>query len=466
MRSSERDTGDKAPTILDLFCGAGGLSAGFTATGFRVVAAVDFWGDACESYRLNDPQAHVVCGDIAKVEEDDLASHLDSSIDLILGGPSCQGFSTSSGLSRQGRKADDPRNHHFRHFVRFVSFFKPRWVVMENVPGLLLYEKGRVARAIHEEFRRIGYYVVPMILLAADHGVPQLRRRLFFVGNRTGQDVFFPSATRGDAELWKNFALPFEHLSRIGNKNTEAGTLPHVSIREAIGDLPPIAYGEKYPEGPYPTDPQSDYQRWIRHGSSLLSLHWASKLSPSDRGTIPYIKQGQNWRDLPEAIQGRRFTKIRSYDATTMLKRPEWDGPSYTITTKFNDATAGAFIHPLQDRTFSLREGARLQSFPDRFRFAGSDASIRKQIGNAVPPLLAERLARAIAPEVFADAGCDLIPVEIDRICVPQGQRWEQLLGLKGAKCFLPGPLSSGLLFQPASTLLASYKPPPLGGGT
>src|SRR5208337_887888 len=98
-------------------------------------------------------------------------------------------------------------------FVRFVSYFRPLWLVMENVPGLLLYEKGRVARAIHEEFKRIGYYVVPIILLAADHGVPQLRRRLFFVGNRTGQDVFFPSATHGDSELWKDFALPFEHLS-------------------------------------------------------------------------------------------------------------------------------------------------------------------------------------------------------------------------------------------------------------
>ncbi|MGO8898221.1 MAG: DNA cytosine methyltransferase [Isosphaeraceae bacterium] len=431
MKSNGQEHAHKAPTILDLFCGAGGLSAGFTASGYRVVAALDHWGDACASYRLNEPQAHVACADIAQVKEDDIASHLNTTIDLVLGGPSCQGFSTSSGLSRNGRKADDPRNSHFQHFVRFVSYFRPLWVVMENVPGLLLYEKGRVARAIHEEFKRIGYYVVPIILLAADHGVPQLRRRLFFVGNRTGQDVFFPSATHGDSELWKDFALPFEHLSRIGNKNAGEDMPPHVSIREAISDLPAIKCGEEFPEGPHPSEPQSEYQRWIRSGTSVLTLHRASKLSPSDRETIPYIKQGQNWRDLPEHIRGTRFAKIRSYDATTMLKRPDWNVPSYTITTKFNDATAGAFIHPLQDRTFSLREGARLQSFPDRIRFTGSDASIRKQIGNAVPPLIAERLARAIAIEVFRDAGSDVAPTEIDRIHVPQGQRWEQLLGLK-----------------------------------
>lgn len=431
MKANGRKPRHKAPTILDMFCGAGGLSAGFSASGYRVVAAIDSWDDACASYRLNEPQAHVVCADIAQVKEDDVASHLNTTIDLVLGGPSCQGFSTSSGLSRQGRKADDPRNDHFRHFVRFVSFFQPLWVVMENVPGLLLYEKGQVARAIHEEFKKIGYYVVPMILLAADHGVPQLRRRLFFVGNRTGQDVFFPSALHGDPELWKDFALPFEHLSRIGNKNSGNEVCEHVSICEAISDLPALKYGEEYAEGPYPSAPQSDYQRWIRSDSPTLTLHRAANLSPSDRESIPYIKQGQNWRDLPEKIRGTRFAKIRRYDATTMLKRPEWDGPSYTITTKFNDATAGAFIHPLQDRTFTLREGARLQSFADRFRFFGSDASIRKQIGNAVPPLLAERIARAIAPEVFQASGSDVENAEIERIHVAQGQCWEQLLGLK-----------------------------------
>lgn len=161
-------------------------------------------------------------------------------------------------------------------------------------------------------------------------------------------------------------------------------------------------------------------------------MHYAFNLSPSDKECIPHVEPGGNWRSLPDKIRGKRFANIRRYDATTMLKRPLWTKPSYTITTKFNDATAGAFIHPQQNRTFSLREGARLQSFPDSYRFAGSAAEIRKLIGNAVPPLLAERIALAIAPEVFDVAGMPSnAPKPISRTLLSERCTVDDLLGLK-----------------------------------
>jgi DNA (cytosine-5)-methyltransferase 1 len=395
----------KVPTVVDLFCGAGGLSSGFSEVGCEVVGGIDNWAPACASFQANEPQAIVRCGDIQQMNPDEFREAIGRNIDIIVGGPSCQGFSTSSGLSRNGRQSNDPRNSLFRDFVRFVDALKPSWIVMENVTGLLLFNKGVVAKAILEEFAHIGYSVVPMILLAADFGVPQLRRRLFFVGNRTGQTISFPRPIHGDPDLWRNFALPFAHLSRIGNKSTSGSVLEHVSIADACSDLPNIEAADGFLDGPYPTPAKTAFQRRMRKKSRKLTMHRSSGLSKLDMECIRHVRQGENWRSLPDSIRNKRFAKIRSYDATTMFKRGFWDKPSHTITTKSNDATAGAFIHPLQDRTFSLREAARLQAFPDRFLFHGTDSQIRTLIGNSVPPLLGEAICRAIAPEIFDAAG-------------------------------------------------------------
>ncbi len=242
-----------SPTVVDLFGGAGGLSAGFSAVGYKVIGALDSWDPAAQTFRLNEQSAKVWCADVRTIDAAEFRRSLGTSqVDLVLGGPSCQGFSTSSGLSREGRKADDPRNSLFEHFMRLVAELNPSWVVMENVPGLLLFNRGAVARAICEEFRRIGFHVIPMILLAADYGVPQLRRRLFFVGNRTRQPIAFPSPTNSDPELWRDFSLPFEHLSRIGNKNATDNLPLHISLEEAISDLPPLDAGEAFAPAKYP----------------------------------------------------------------------------------------------------------------------------------------------------------------------------------------------------------------------
>lgn len=423
------------PTVLDLFSGAGGLSLGFRLAGYRVLGALDCWDDACASIHANEPRSKVLCADVTTISEEAFCADLGERPDVVLGGPSCQGFSTSSGLSRNGRREDDPRNSLFMHFVRLVRKLQPPWVVMENVPGLLLYNKGQVARLIIAEFAAAGYSVVPIILLAADFGVPQLRRRLVFIGNRTGQRVSFPLPTHGDPALWKNFALPFAHLSRIGNKNVNADRAPHVSIGEAIGDLSPLAAGEQREPGPYPSPPLTAYQEFMRQGATELTLHCAGHLSRANLACVRILEEGQNWRDLPPALREHRFGKIRSYDATTVFRRSCWDRPSHTITTKCNDPTAGAFIHPREHRTFSLREAARLQSFPDAYRFVGSEGSIRRQIGNAVPPLLAKRIAEAIAPEVLECRGVRApLSSFADRVSFERADQTEVMLGLRDSQ--------------------------------
>jgi DNA (cytosine-5)-methyltransferase 1 len=394
-----------APTVLDLFCGAGGLSAGFEAAGYQVVGGIDNNDIAVRTFEKNIVGSKGLVRDLRKADFSDIAEFVGASgVDVIVGGPACQGFSTSGGISRTtGRDDKDPRNKLFINYLEIVDLLRPGWILFENVPGLLLYENGRVALEIAHAFKEIGYTVVPMILLAADFGVPQLRRRLVFVGNRTRSDVAFPAATHGNADLWKNYALPFAHLSRIGHGGN-AGALAHVTFDEACSDLPELAEGGAIDRAPYRSNPASGYQTAVRVGSSLVRQHVADTLPPLDRLAAQTLKQGQNWRNIPSDALPDRFKRIRPYDATTCLRRLSADQPTYTITTKFNEATTGAFIHPTQHRTLSLREAARIQSFPDRFVFEGTVSQIRHQIGNAVPPLLAQCLAEAIRPFVLRDA--------------------------------------------------------------
>jgi DNA (cytosine-5)-methyltransferase 1 len=263
--------------------------------------------------------------------------------------------------------------------------------------------------------------------LAADFGVPQLRRRLFFIANKTGSDVPLPDPTHGDNSLWEDFALPFEHLSRVGNKNVTDGVKPHVGFEDACGDLPPLEPGETY-EGPYPNEPETDYQRMMREGSDKLTMHTAHDSSDFVKKAIKHIGQDENWNALPEEMKkGTRYENIREYDATTVLKRIKPEDPSYTINTKFYDATAGAYIHPTEDRTYSLREAARLQSFKDSYLFKGSKAEIREQIGNAVPPLLAKKIAGAMLPYTSSPTE----ETDIDHMLADPDQSVNTLIGLK-----------------------------------
>lgn len=425
--------GVRAPKVLDLFCGAGGLAEGFRQAGYTIMGGVDYSAPAIETFEANIPGAVGVLADLRKPDLDDFERRF-AGVDVIVGGPSCQGFSTSGGLSKSsGRDQTDPRNRLFINYTDIVERLQPSWIVFENVPGLLLYENGRVALQIVQAFREIGYELVPMILLAADYGVPQLRRRLVFVGNRTNANISLPAPTHGDVNLWKGFSLPFAHLSRIGH-GREEGLLPHVTFADACSDLPKVSEGQEIDGKAYRAKAKNGYQEAMRDGSDGVRQHAAADLSVLDRVASQILKPGQNWRDLPADVLPDRFKKIRRYDATTLLKRLRDDLPTYTITTKFNEATTGAFIHPKQARTITLREAARLQSFPDRFIFAGSQAQIRQQIGNAVPPLLAKAIAEAIYPAVMKDAFGIEVEAVRDSVVVDHGVSEAEILKLHGAR--------------------------------
>ncbi|HJO67919.1 MAG TPA: DNA cytosine methyltransferase [Sphingomonas sanguinis] len=406
------------PKVLDLFSGAGGIAEGFRSAGFQIVGGIDSWAPAVETFSANFPEAVGIEADLRKMKAADVTAEIDEKIDIIVGGPSCQGFSTSGGLSRAtGRDSSDPRNKLFLNYVDLVENLDPSWIVFENVPGLLLYDQGRVALEIVAAFREIGYSLLPVILLAADYGVPQLRRRLFFIGNRTGSEVSFPEPTHGNEGLWANYALPFAHLSRLGHGKSH-DVAQHVSFNDACSDLPILGEGESLDGVPYRTRAANAYQRLMRKGSKAVGQHIAADLPSLDRLAAQTLEPGQNWRDMPIDALPDRFKKIRRYDATTLLKRLRPDAPAYTITTKFNEATTGAFIHPSQPRTLSLREAARLQSFPDRFAFSGSVSQVRHQIGNAVPPLLAQAIAEAIYPQAMQDCFARKVEPIRDRLMI------------------------------------------------
>lgn len=435
----------RAPRVLDLFSGAGGLSCGLAQAGYEIAAGVDLFPQAVETFKLNHPKAKGLAADICKTDISEIEAIADGPIDVIVGGPSCQGFSTAGGLTKSsGREENDPRNTLFNEYLKVVNHFRPSWVMLENVTGLLLYRQGAFALSIVRDFKEIGYSIVPMILLAADYGVPQLRRRLVFIGNRTGKDISFPVPTHGDSKLWQGYSLPFAHLSRMASD--DVGRAPHVTFLEACGDLPELQEGESQHMVPYGKKAFSIYQKEMRKGVRLVRQHEAFSLSDLDRYAAINLRPGDNWRALIEHnILPERFNKIRPYDATTMLRRLELNKPAYTITTKFNEATTGAFIHPTQSRTLSIREAARIQSFPDNFLFAGSGVQIRTQIGNAVPPLLAKALGEAIYPDVCADAiGVRKEPVR-ETIKISNDISEEEILQLKGANKKMHGRKKKGI---------------------
>ena len=423
------------PKVLDLFCGAGGFALGFQQAGFEVVGGIDRSEHAVASFDANVSPGTGMVRDLREKNFADIVEFLgERSPDVVVGGPSCQGFSTSGGLSRaKGRDESDPRNRLFANYVDLVERFAPSWVVFENVPGLLLYNRGRVAFEIVRAFREIGFNLVPMILLAADFGAPQLRRRLFFVGTNTNEKIPFPAATHGDADLWQNYSLPFVHLSRIGHGEGE-DLLPYVTFSEACGDLPVLKEGESLDGVPYFCVPNTEYQKTMRSESPTVIQHTASELAEVDRLAAKTLKQGENWRNIPLDRLPDRFKRIRPYDATTILKRLSDDRPAYTITTKFNEGTAGAFIHPTQPRTLSVREAARLQGFPDTFRFVGSVNQMRQQIGNAVPVPLAQAVAEAILPAVVRTTYGIAVEGKRDTVLVEGNLKSQDFLKLKAPR--------------------------------
>ncbi len=377
-------------TAVDLFAGAGGVACGLKAADYDVVFASDWDEAAAATYRHNFPADTFVRADVhdltgAKILK---ASGLrKGELDLLIGGPPCQGFSIIG-----GRVVEDPRNSLFREFLRIGREMKPRAIVIENVPGLATLAQGAYLDAIVSELCAMKYRVRFAELLAAQYGVPQMRWRFLFVAFRDDLDVpsgmGFPRPTRGDrgiGELIPNCTIPPEDMA------------PFVTLRDAIGDLPPVAAGAT--EDTYVGPPVTPYQRAMRAGLSGTTLHnhYAPALSAQNIARIAALKPGQDWRDLPHALLPDSMKRAKRKDHTMRFKRMAWDMVPRSIITRFRDPKTGAYSHPEQVRSISIREAARIQSFPDRFRFLGNNSAIYDQVGNAVPPLLAESVVREVA---------------------------------------------------------------------
>ena len=386
------------PTVGDLFAGAGGLAIGFHAAGFSPLFFNEIDETASHTFALNFPQATgFTCPieDLTAERLRDRTSLASAELDMMVGGPPCQGFSINAPL----RKGDDPRNHLFRHYIRLVlEGIRPKFVLLENVPGLVSLDHGKTLHAVKLAFERAGYQVIFAILNAAHYGVPQERWRLFFLGTRVpGVPLSFPEPTHYSLQR-ANFSggsdLTFSYA--VGKQRQRSlfgpALLPPVTVREAINDLPPIESGAGERGMEYISPPFGIYQCEMREGSKRLLNHECAGASPINFERIRHVRPGGSWRDIPHELLPKGMQRARRSDHTKRYGRIDPDAPSCTIMTKC-DPHWGTVFHYEQDRIISVREAARLQSFPDRFAFTGSKVEQYRQVGNAVPPKLAQAIA-------------------------------------------------------------------------
>jgi DNA (cytosine-5)-methyltransferase 1 len=378
---------------IDLFSGAGGLSCGLQQAGFLPLLANELIPKYAETYQVNHPNTEMIVGDIRTVCALNLKQRLgvsEGEIDLVAGGPPCQGFSINAPI----RTLDDKRNHLFKDFLRIVSSIKPKAVLIENVPGIISLGRGTVVEQIYEELQSMGYKVEHRILFAGHYGVPQMRFRTIFIGIRNfSGNITFP-VPEYDAQAVANFTgakrlcIPAPPLFLSSMKK-------HTTVWDAISDLPEILNGNSVSPTEYASEPYNHYQINLRN-SRKLTHHYCAKISKINLERLQYIPQGGSWRDIPFDLLPEGLKRARRSDHTKRYGRLHPESLCSTVLTKC-DPHWGSFFHPTQDRIISVREAARIQSFPDLYEFSGSMTQQYEQIGNAVPPLLGKAIGDEIA---------------------------------------------------------------------
>ncbi|MBX3068824.1 MAG: DNA cytosine methyltransferase [Cryobacterium sp.] len=384
-------------TMIDLYAGAGGLTEGLREAGFRSLYANELVPTYAETFMANHEGSVVDARNIREVDACNIRKALglkQGMLDLIAGGPPCQGFS----INAPKRSAEDLRNHLFREFLRFVDEFQPRAVLIENVPGLVSFEQGATLESILRSLSELNYSAEVQILYAPHYGVPQTRWRTIILALRgNNQDALsaYPKPIH-HAPMRINFTSRYAGRDIVAIPRSVL--LPtYTSIHQAIGDLPVLQNGEIGPKvKPYRTAPTNEFQRALRTGSEGVFNHEAARLSDLNLKRFSHIPQGGNWTDIPIELLPKGMRSARRSDHTKRYGRIRPDGLASTILTKC-DPHWGAFIHYEQDRAFTVREAARLQSFPDSYRFTGSRVEQYEQVGNAVPPLLAAAVGRSIS---------------------------------------------------------------------
>ena len=356
--------------VIDLFSGCGGLSLGFEKAGYTIKKAVEFDPAIANTYKMNHPNVEMIVDDIRNIDTTGVFKGKDA--DIIIGGPPCQGFSMAGARIRQGF-IDDPRNYLFKHYFNIVKTVKPKVFVMENVKGMKTMQKGKIFEEILNVFsdtdtmEETPYHLYPRVIRAIDFGIPQKRERLIIIGT-TLPDVAFEN-------LW------------VQTKNDIQADHPDyfnpVTVWDAIGNLPAVSENGIVPT---PT-PITNYQRYLSGNNDIITNHVKSNHSVKAIQRMSQICNGENYTKLQETIKS---VHSGSYG------RLCWDDAAPTITTRFDTPAGGRFIHPIENRTLSPREAARIQSFPDDFVFYGTKREISRQIGNAVPPKISYFLARLV----------------------------------------------------------------------
>ncbi len=358
------------PTAIDLFCGAGGLSEGLRQAGFDVLAGNDFDKHAGSTFAATHPSAKFIGGSIRDLSATDfleVTGLKPGDLDCLAGGPPCQGYS----VYNHQRGMHDERSHLFREYLRIVEGLRPKWLVMENVTGIMSAGEGEAFQSVLAGIKSLGYHVEAKILRAEDYGIPQERRRVVFIGNRVGLPILWPEKTHGE------------------------GLKPFTTIRDALSDLPLLQNGEDRGVERYRREPNSEYQQELRIGSDKVHNHSASRLGSINIERMAFIPQGGSWRDIPVDLLPAGMKRAKRSDHTKRYGRMRWEGLSCTVLTKC-DIHWGAYIHPDQDRSITVREAARIQSFPDWFHFKGPRTDQFVQVGNAVPPMLGRRIGEAV----------------------------------------------------------------------
>lgn len=386
--------------FIDLFCGAGGFAKGFELTGkFQCIGAIDNNAAAIETHKINFKNSYSVCEDIRKISPEEFSNKLNGKVDVIIGGPPCPTFSTighakiqSIGKAKGQNIKNDPRNELFMDYLNYVSFFKPEIFVMENVPQFLTKYKGKM----FEEVKRIIKRDLPdyeikedvKVLNSVNYGVPQSRRRMILVGFKKGNNFNYPRISH-----WfkgSNFNInPLD--AEIDIKSLK----PHVSVESALSDLPKITDNWRISECEYSKNKGlDDYQKLMRSKGQKTVMNNICRMT-NDRAKIVFshMKQGDIYMDLPKEI--RRILPFREDIFKDRLKRLVLKNPSWTILAHIG-MDGYMYIHPTEIRTLSVREAARIQSFPDDFVFFGNQQQTYMQVGNAVPVLMAKRIAEEV----------------------------------------------------------------------
>lgn len=381
--------------VIDLFAGAGGLSEGLREAGFDCLYANEVEERYSQTYAANHPYTFVETKDIRRVDAEKVRCSLGlqkGELDLVAGGPPCQGFS----INAPSRSAEDKRNHLFRHFLKFVEAFEPKSVLVENVPGLVSFEGGSTLDAILLALEELGYSADVKILYAPHYGVPQTRWRTIVIGLKDGEPLeAYPEPTRS-APTRVNFTSNFGGRNIVAFSTTME--LPgHVTVSDAIDDLPTLEVKQKVEaEQEYRTAPQNEFQQLMRVGSKTVVNHEPPTLGVVNIDRARYIPPGGNWTDIPFELLPKGMQRARRSDHTKRYGRVHPDGLASTILTKC-DPHWGAYFHYSQNRTFTVREAARIQTFPDHFHFLGTKSEQYEQVGNAVPPFLAAAIGRRLS---------------------------------------------------------------------